>query len=149
MEKKTVFPNKLRVVTEKLPDFYSVSIGVWVKVGSRHELQEENGVSHFIEHMFFKGTNNRNARDIALAIESVGGMINAFTSKEYTCFYTKVLKDDVPLAVDILSDIFFACFSSTLSTALIAFKIAFIIFSSLNFTTAPFLFLIFETINTT
>lgn len=107
MEKKTVFENGVRVVSERLPDFYSVSLGIWVKVGCRHESREENGVSHFIEHMLFKGTEKRTSRDIALQIDSVGGMINAFTSKEYTCFFVKVLKDDLPLAFDILADIFF------------------------------------------
>ena len=83
----------------------TVSLGVWVDVGTRHEPAEINGVSHLLEHMAFKGTERRTARDIAEEIEAVGGHLNAYTSREHTAYYAKVLKSDVPLAVDILADI--------------------------------------------
>ncbi len=102
--KKTVLKNGVRVLTETMPHLHSVSIGIWVDVGSRYESVEENGVCHFIEHMIFKGTKTRSAFDIALALESVGGNLNAFTSREHTCFYARVLDEHLPTAVDILSD---------------------------------------------
>ena len=89
MINKTVLGNGVRIVTEKVPAVHSVTIGVWVKTGSRHENGSESGLAHFIEHMLFKGTDKRNACEIARVIDSVGGSINAFTSKEYTCFYPK------------------------------------------------------------
>ena len=92
---------------EKIPSVRSVSIGVWVGVCSKHETSENNGISHFIEHMLFKGTTTRSARDIAEAFDSIGGHTNAFTSKEYTCFYAKVLDQHVGYALEILSDMFF------------------------------------------
>lgn len=92
---------------EKIPSVRSVSIGVWIGVGSKHETSENNGTSHFIEHMLFKGTTTRSARDIAEAFDSIGGHINAFTSKEYTCYYAKVLDRHVGFALEILSDMFF------------------------------------------
>ena len=98
-------PNGLRVVGEKLGYIHSCTVGVWVKVGSVNELPEENGLSHFIEHMVFKGTKNRTARQIAEEMDMVGGQLNAFTSKECTCFYAKVIDEDLKLAVDILSDL--------------------------------------------
>ena len=98
-------PNGLRVVGEKLGHIHSCTVGVWVKVGSVNELPEENGLSHFIEHMVFKGTKNRTARQIAEEMDMVGGQLNAFTSKECTCFYAKVIDEDLKLAVDILSDL--------------------------------------------
>ena len=98
-------PNGLRVVGEYLPHVRSASIGVWIKVGSMMETPLENGLSHFIEHMVFKGTQKRSARDIAEEMDAVGGQLNAFTSKECTCFYAKVIDEDLPLAVDILSDL--------------------------------------------
>ena len=98
-------PNGLRVVGEKLGHIHSCTVGVWVKVGSVNELPEENGLSHFIEHMVFKGTENRTARQIAEEMDMVGGQLNAFTSKECTCFYAKVIDEDLRLAVDILSDL--------------------------------------------
>ena len=98
-------PNGLRVVGEKLGHIHSCTVGVWVKVGSVNELPEENGLSHFIEHMVFKGTKNRTARQIAEEMDMVGGQLNAFTSKECTCFYAKVIDEDLRLAVDILSDL--------------------------------------------
>lgn len=102
---KTVFPNGLRVVTEQIPHVRSASIGVWIDVGSRDEIEKTNGISHFIEHMVFKGTERRTVREIARSIESVGGYLNAFTSKEHTCYYARVLDEHTELAVDVLSDI--------------------------------------------
>src|SRR5690606_38019111 len=80
---------------------------IWVKAGSRYEETEMNGISHFLEHMFFKGTTSRNAREIAEAFDRIGGQVNAFTSKEYTCYYAKVLDEKAEYALDILSDMFF------------------------------------------
>lgn len=98
-------PNGLRVVGERLPHLRSVSAGVWIRVGSMMEAPEENGLSHFMEHMVFKGTLSRTARQIAEEMDAVGGQLNAFTSKDCTCFYAKVIDEDLPLAVDILSDL--------------------------------------------
>jgi len=98
-------PNGLRIVGEKLPHLRSVSVGVWIRVGSMMESKEENGLSHFMEHMVFKGTRTRSARQIAEEMDAVGGQLNAFTSKDCTCFYAKVIDTDLPLAVDILSDL--------------------------------------------
>jgi len=106
MLKKTLLSNGIKIVTEKIPHFYSVSIGIWVKTGSRYEKKEHRGICHFIEHMLFKGTARHSAFEIAKCIDTVGGFLNAFTAKEYTCFYAKVLKQHLPLAVDLLSDIF-------------------------------------------
>jgi predicted Zn-dependent peptidase len=103
---KSFLPSGIRVITEEMTDVESSSIGVWVRTGSRNETPEERGISHFIEHLLFKGTVKRTALDIAREIESVGGVLNAFTGKEYTCFYAKVLNKDLPLAIDILADIF-------------------------------------------
>ncbi len=97
--------NGIRVITERMPHVRSVSIGAWVLVGARDESLENNGVSHFVEHMLFKGTRNRSAADIARSLESVGGHLNAFTSKELTCYYAHVLDEDLPLALDVISDI--------------------------------------------
>ena len=99
------FPNGLRVVGERLTHVRSCTVGAWVKVGSMNELPQENGLSHFIEHMVFKGTQTRTARDIAEEMDEVGGQLNAFTSKDCTCFYAKVIDEDIRLAVDILSDL--------------------------------------------
>lgn len=96
--------NGIRVVAEKIDYLKSISIGVWIGNGSRYESKDENGISHFIEHMLFKGTENRSAAQIAHEIDSVGGQIDAFTSREYTCFYTKTLDAHIPIALDILSD---------------------------------------------
>ena len=98
-------PNGLKVVGEKLDHVRSCTVGVWVKVGSMNEAPEENGMSHFIEHMVFKGTTNRSARDIAEEMDMVGGQLNAFTSKECTCYYAKVTDDELRTAVDILADL--------------------------------------------
>src|SRR4051812_5726981 len=89
-----------------MPDTRSVSLGIWVENGSRHESRRQNGISHFIEHLFFKGTEQRSAARIAEEKDSVGGVLNAFTAKEYTCYYAKVLDENLPLAIDLLSDIF-------------------------------------------
>src|SRR5271170_1344111 len=97
--------NGLRVATDTVQTVDTVSLGLWVDVGTRHEMPEVNGAAHFLEHMAFKGTERRSARDIAEEIEAVGGHLNAYTSRESTAYYAKVLKEDVPLALDILSDI--------------------------------------------
>ncbi|MFT3687678.1 M16 family metallopeptidase [Paenirhodobacter sp.] len=101
----TTLPNGLRIITETMPSLASVSVGVWVMAGGRHERPEQNGIAHFLEHMAFKGTKTRSALQIAEAIEDVGGYINAYTSREMTAYYARVLKDDVPLALDVVSDI--------------------------------------------
>lgn len=105
MYRKDTLSNGLRVVSETLPKSRSVSLGVWVKIGARHEPKELGGTSHFIEHMFFKGTHRRSAKDIATEIDSLGGEMNAFTSQEATTYYVKVLDEHLPQAVDILADI--------------------------------------------
>lgn len=102
---KTEFPSGVRLVSEKIPSVRSAALGIWVTVGSRHESEKLNGISHFIEHMAFKGTASRSAMDIAKTIERGGGHINAFTGKELTCFYVHVLDEQIPTAVDILTDI--------------------------------------------
>lgn len=99
--------NGLRVVVEKIDYVKSVSVGLWVENGSRNENKNNNGISHFIEHMFFKGTTNRTAKEIAESIENVGGQINAFTGKEATCFYIKTLDNHLDLCLDVLSDMLF------------------------------------------
>ncbi|MCP4715537.1 MAG: insulinase family protein [Deltaproteobacteria bacterium] len=104
---KTVLPSGVRLVTETIDSVHSVSIGVWLKTGARYERSNENGLAHFLEHMLFKGTRKYSALEIARAIDSVGGVINAFTAKEHTCFYVKVLRQHLALAVDLLTDIFF------------------------------------------
>ena len=104
MYKKSVLANKIRVVSEYIPYVKSVTLGVWVGTGSRFEDSFNHGVSHFIEHLMFKGTSARTAKDIAEAIDAVGGQLNAFTAKEYTCYYIKVLDSHKELAMDILSD---------------------------------------------
>lgn len=107
MYKRTTLDNGLRVVCEKIPYVRSVSIGIWVGTGSRNESKENNGISHFIEHMLFKGTENRTAKQIAECIDNIGGQINAFTGKECTCYYTKTLDTHIDLSVEILADMFF------------------------------------------
>ncbi len=97
--------NGFRIVTEHMPGLQSASIGVWVDAGGRHELLAQNGIAHFLEHMAFKGTKRRSALQIAEEIEDVGGFINAYTSRELTAFYTRVLEPDVPLALDVIADI--------------------------------------------
>ena len=102
---KTVLNNGIRVISEEIPYVRSVSIGVWISVGSRDENEKNNGVTHLIEHMVFKGTKKRTARMIAQSLESVGGYLNAFTSKEHTCYYARVLDEHIEKAVDVLSDL--------------------------------------------
>ncbi|HIJ59769.1 MAG TPA: insulinase family protein [Nitrospirae bacterium] len=106
MFKKTFLNNGIPVVTEQLANFRSFIIGVWVKVGSRNEKPNENGISHFLEHMFFKGTEKRSPSEIAYHIDSLGGDLNAFTSRENTAFYVKVLDEYNESAIELLSDIF-------------------------------------------
>jgi predicted Zn-dependent peptidase len=102
---RTTLPNGVRVVTELMPHVRSVSLGVWIASGSRRETGEENGISHFIEHMVFKGTANRSAEDIARSVDSIGGGLDAFTSKELVSYNTKVLDEHMPIAFDVLSDL--------------------------------------------
>ncbi len=97
--------NGFRIVTENMPGLASASIGIWVTAGGRHEAAPQNGIAHFLEHMAFKGTERRSALQIAEAIEDVGGYINAYTSREVTAYYARVLEQDVPLALDVISDI--------------------------------------------
>ncbi|HLR70047.1 MAG TPA: pitrilysin family protein [Pseudogracilibacillus sp.] len=99
--------NGLRIVLEPVPTVRSVSIGIWVLTGSRNEAESTNGISHFLEHMFFKGTKKRTAQQIAEAFDSIGGQVNAFTSKEYTCFYARVLDTYTEYALDVLTDMLF------------------------------------------
>jgi len=101
----TTLSNGFRVVTEAMPGLQSAAVGVWVLAGARHERAEQNGIAHFLEHMAFKGTARRSAVQIAEAIEDVGGYINAYTSREVTAYYARVLKEDVGLATDVLADI--------------------------------------------
>ncbi|WP_298436075.1 pitrilysin family protein [uncultured Jannaschia sp.] len=98
-------PNGVRVVTEHMPGLQSASVGIWVGAGGRHETPDQNGIAHFLEHMAFKGTSRRSALQIAEEIEDVGGYINAYTSREVTAYYARVLASDVPLAVDLIADI--------------------------------------------
>ncbi len=100
--------NGIRVISEYIPDLPSTTVGIWVENGSRHERPEQGGISHFLEHLFFKGTHRRTAARIAEEIDAVGGVLNAFTGKEYTCYYAKVLREHVTLAIDLLADIFTA-----------------------------------------
>src|SRR6476659_6688242 len=102
---RAVLPNGFRIVTESMPYVRSVSLGVWIGSGSRVERVPENGLSHFIEHMVFKGTQNRSAEDIAKSVDSVGGGLDAFTSKELVSYNTKVLDEHVPIAFDVLADL--------------------------------------------
>ncbi|MCA3511391.1 MAG: insulinase family protein [Rhodobacter sp.] len=101
----TTLPNGLRIVTENMPGLKSAALGVWVTAGGRHERPEQNGIAHFLEHMAFKGTRTRSALQIAEQIEDVGGYINAYTSRDMTAYFARVLQDDVPLALDVISDI--------------------------------------------
>ncbi|GII89847.1 M16 family metallopeptidase [Sinosporangium siamense] len=102
---RTVLPGGLRVVTETMPTVRSVAIGMWVGIGSRDEAPEHTGATHFLEHLLFKGTPTRDSLAISAAIEGIGGEINAFTAKEYTCYYARVLDEDLPLAIDVLADV--------------------------------------------
>ncbi len=102
---REVLDNGLRLLTERMPHVRSVSIGVWLTRGSRHETDDRSGIAHFVEHMLFKGTEQRTAEDIAQAIDSIGGQLDAFTSKEYAGYYIKVLDEHLPVAVDLLTDV--------------------------------------------
>src|ERR1017187_114477 len=101
---RTILPGGLRVVTEFLPAVRSVALGIWVGVGSRDEDETHAGATHYLEHLLFKGTGKRTALDISAEMDAVGGELNAFTAKEYTCYYARVLDADLPLAIDVLSD---------------------------------------------
>ncbi|MEO8328985.1 MAG: pitrilysin family protein, partial [Candidatus Nanopelagicales bacterium] len=102
--KRTVLPNGLRVVTEAVPTVRSVAFGLWVGVGSRDESLRQAGATHYLEHLLFKGTHQRSALDISSAIDRRGGEINAFTAKEFTCYYARVLDSDLPVSVDVVVD---------------------------------------------
>ena len=102
---REVLDGGLRLITETMPHVRSVTIGVWLMRGSRHETEDRSGIAHFVEHMLFKGTDTRSAEDIAQAIDSIGGQLDAFTAKEYASYYIKVLDEHLPLAVDLLADI--------------------------------------------
>ena len=106
MYRKTVLGNGVRILSERMEHFRSVSLGIWVGAGSRDEMEKENGVSHFIEHMIFKGTRNRSSLQIAKELDAIGGLSNAFTGKEHTCYHSKVLDKHFPNLAEILSDIF-------------------------------------------
>lgn len=108
MYQKVALHNNVHILTEDVPHVRSVAVGFWVDVGSRDEDSEINGVSHFIEHMMFKGTFHRTAKEIAEALDAVGGQLNAFTTKEYTCYYARVLDEHLGLAIDLLSDMLFS-----------------------------------------
>jgi predicted Zn-dependent peptidase len=112
--KRTVHSSGLRIVTEEVPSVRSAAVGIWVNVGSRDEAPVTAGASHFLEHLLFKGTKSRTALEISSSIESVGGEMNAFTSKEYTCFYARVIDTDLPMAIDVVSDLI----TSSIVTAL-------------------------------
>ncbi|PLT31594.1 M16 family metallopeptidase [Peribacillus deserti] len=107
MIKRYTCQNGVRIVLENIPTVRSVAIGIWIKTGSRNENPVNNGISHFLEHMFFKGTTTRSAREIAESFDSIGGHVNAFTSKEYTCYYAKVLDNHASYALEVLADMFF------------------------------------------
>ncbi|MFE0274616.1 M16 family metallopeptidase [Streptomyces sp. NPDC058992] len=102
--RKTTLPGGLRIVTETLPSVRSATFGIWAHVGSRDETPSLNGATHYLEHLLFKGTHRRSALDISAAVDAVGGEMNAFTAKEYTCYYARVLDTDLPLAIDVVCD---------------------------------------------
>ena len=112
--KRSVHSSGLRIITEEVPSVRSAAVGIWVNVGSRDEAPATAGASHFLEHLLFKGTTRRTALEISSSIESVGGEMNAFTSKEYTCFYARVIDTDLPMAIDVVSDLI----TSSIVTAL-------------------------------
>lgn len=103
--RRTTLPNGLTILTEKMDHIRSVAMGVWIRAGSRHEMPEVNGISHFVEHMVFKGTKSRTAQRIAREVDAIGGNLDAFTGKETVCFNIKVLDEHVPTALDVLSDL--------------------------------------------
>src|SRR6201993_3014177 len=102
--RRSVLPGGLRIVTESLPSVRSAAVGIWASVGSRDEDLDHAGATHYLEHLLFKGTARRTALEISAAMDAVGGELNAFTGKEYTCYYARVLDADLPLAIDILAD---------------------------------------------
>ena len=102
--KTSKLPSGLKVITENVPTVKSVTVGIWVKTGSRNETEKQAGITHFLEHMLFKGTENRSSFDISMSMESVGGYLNAFTSSEYTCYYARCLDTELDKALDVLSD---------------------------------------------
>jgi predicted Zn-dependent peptidase len=103
--RRTVLPGGLRIITEAVPTVRSVALGIWVGVGSRDESPAQAGATHYLEHLLFKGTHRRSALEISAAIESVGGEVNAFTTKEFTCYYARVLDRDLPVAIDVVADL--------------------------------------------
>ena len=107
MIQKTVLPNGVRILSEQVPSVRSCSIGIWVESGSRHEPEALCGISHFLEHMLFKGTETRTAAQLATAFDAIGGQVNAFTTKENTCYYTKTLDTHIAEATELLCDMFF------------------------------------------
>lgn len=107
MDQKILLPNGVRILTERVPGIRSAALGIWVGTGSRHEKAAENGAAHFIEHMVFKGTTHRSAAQLAEEMDAIGGQVNAFTTKECTCFHARVLDTHIPRATDILCDMFF------------------------------------------
>lgn len=104
MTQRTMLDNGIRVLSENVPGCHSTSLGVWVNNGSRHEPVALNGISHFIEHMLFKGTERRSAQSVAREVDSVGGLLNGFTSREFSCYFVKILAEKLPMAVDLLGD---------------------------------------------
>src|SRR5215475_573533 len=102
--RRSILPGGLRVVTESLPAVRSAAVGIWASVGSRDEDLDHAGATHYLEHLLFKGTSKRTALEISAAMDAVGGELNAFTAKEYTCYYARVLDADLPLAIDVLAD---------------------------------------------
>src|SRR5437763_12585042 len=102
--RRTILPGGVRVVTESLPAVRSVALGIWVGVGSRDEDLSHAGATHYLEHLLFKGTSKRTALEISAEMDTAGGEMNAFTAKEYTCYYARALDADLPLATDVLSD---------------------------------------------
>src|SRR6516165_4815240 len=102
--RRSVLPGGLRIVTESLPAVRSAAVGIWASVGSRDEDLDHAGATHYLEHLLFKGTSKRTALEISAAMDAVGGELNAFTGKEYTCYYARVLDEDLPLAIDVLTD---------------------------------------------
>ena len=111
MYKCQTLENGLTIIGEEIPYLKSISLGIWVKAGSIIETKENSGVSHFIEHMLFKGTKNRSSKELAREIDNLGGILNAFTSKECTCFYVKLLDEHIDIGIDVLSDMILnSCF---------------------------------------
>ena len=102
---KTLLGNGIRIISERMPGLRSVSIGVWILTGSRNETKKTNGIAHLLEHMLFKGTTQRSAHEIAISLESLGGYLNGFTEKEFTCTYAVVLDENLKEAIEILADI--------------------------------------------